>query len=39
MPASLRMGSLCGMDEARVRAMLTQHFEHAGSDPDLAHAM
>jgi hypothetical protein len=27
------------MDEATVRAMLTQHFEHAGSDPDLAHAM
>jgi hypothetical protein len=27
------------MDEATVRAMLEQHFEFAGSDPDLAHAM
>jgi SnoaL-like protein len=27
------------MDEATVRAMLEQHFEHAGSDPGLAHAM
>jgi SnoaL-like domain len=27
------------MDEARVRAMLEQHFEHAASDPDLAHEM
>jgi SnoaL-like domain len=30
---------LCGMDEATVRAMLQQHFEHAASDPDRAHAM
>ena len=27
------------MDEATVRAMLEQHFEYAGSDPDLAHEM
>jgi hypothetical protein len=27
------------MDEATVRAMLMQHFEYAGSDPDLAHEM
>ena len=27
------------MDEATVRAMLKQHFENAGHDPDLAHAM
>ncbi|MGH2962782.1 MAG: nuclear transport factor 2 family protein [Solirubrobacterales bacterium] len=27
------------MDEARVRAMLEQHFEYAGSDPGLAHEM
>jgi hypothetical protein len=27
------------MDEATVRAMLGQHFEFAGSDPDLAHEM
>ena len=27
------------MDEASVRAMLEQHFEHASTDPDLAHAM
>lgn len=27
------------MDEATVRAMLTQHFEYASSDPDLAHEM
>jgi hypothetical protein len=27
------------MDEARVRAMLEQHFEHASSDPDIAHEM
>ncbi len=27
------------MDETTVRAMLTQHFEHAGSDPHFAHAM
>lgn len=27
------------MDAATVSSMLEQHFEHAGSDPDLAHAM
>jgi hypothetical protein len=27
------------LDEATVRAMLAQHFEHARSDPELAHAM
>jgi ketosteroid isomerase-like protein len=27
------------MDAAPVRAMLQQHFENAGSDPELAHAM
>ena len=27
------------MDEATVRAMLRQHFEHAASDPELAHEM
>jgi hypothetical protein len=27
------------MDPATIRAMLEQHFGHAGSDPDLAHAM
>ena len=27
------------MDEATVRAMLTQHFEHAATDPAFAHAM
>ena len=27
------------MDEPTVRAMLQQHFEYAGSDPDLAHEM
>ena len=27
------------LDEATVRAMLVQHFEHARSDPELAHAM
>jgi hypothetical protein len=27
------------MDEPTVRAMLLQHFEYAGSDPDRAHAM
>jgi hypothetical protein len=27
------------MDAARVKAMLEQHFEHASSDPDLAHDM
>jgi hypothetical protein len=27
------------MDEATVRAMLMQHFENSGSDPDLAHEM
>jgi hypothetical protein len=27
------------MDEATVRAMLAQHFENAGSDPDFAHEM
>jgi SnoaL-like protein len=27
------------LDEANVRAMLAQHFEHARSDPELAHAM
>jgi SnoaL-like domain len=27
------------MDEATVRAMLSQHFEQAGSDPDRAHEM
>ena len=27
------------MDAATVRAMLEQHFEHAGSGPDRAHAM
>jgi SnoaL-like domain len=27
------------MDEATVRSMLMQHFEHAGGDPHLAHAM
>jgi SnoaL-like domain len=27
------------MDAATVRAMLEQHFESAGSDPDRAHAM
>ena len=28
---------MCAMDEAKVRAMLEQHFEYAGSDPDKAH--
>jgi hypothetical protein len=27
------------MDATAVRAMLEEHFEHAGSDPDRAHAM
>ena len=27
------------MDEATVKAMLEQHFEYAGSDPDRAHEM
>jgi hypothetical protein len=27
------------MDAATIRAMLEQHFENAGSDPELAHAM
>jgi hypothetical protein len=27
------------MDAATVRAMLVQHFENAGRDPDVAHAM
>jgi hypothetical protein len=27
------------MDEAKVRAMLEQHFEYASSDPDIAHEM
>lgn len=27
------------MDEATVRAMLMQHFEYSGSDPDRAHEM
>jgi SnoaL-like domain len=27
------------MDEATVRSMLMQHFENAGGDPHLAHAM
>jgi hypothetical protein len=27
------------MDAETVRAMLMQHFEYSGSDPDLAHAM
>ena len=27
------------MDEATVRAMLLQHFENSGTDPDLAHEM
>ena len=27
------------MDAATVRAMLQQQFEHAGSDPELSHAM
>jgi SnoaL-like domain len=27
------------VDEATVRAVLTQHFEQGASDPDLAHAM
>jgi hypothetical protein len=27
------------MDEATVRTMLEQHFEHASSDPDIAHEM
>jgi SnoaL-like domain len=27
------------MDAETVRKMLEQHFEHSGSDPDLAHAM
>lgn len=27
------------MDAATVRAMIAQHFEHSGSDPDLAHSM
>jgi len=27
------------MDESTVRAMLEQHFEHARSDPERAHAM
>ena len=34
-----KSGNLCGMDESRVRAMLEQHFEYAGSDPDIAHEM
>jgi hypothetical protein len=27
------------MDAATVRALLTQHFQYSGSDPDLAHDM
>jgi SnoaL-like domain len=27
------------MDQATVRSMLQQHFDHAGTDPELAHAM
>jgi len=30
---------MCGVDAATVKAMLEQHFEYAGSDPDRAHAM
>jgi hypothetical protein len=30
-------GTLCGMDEATVKAMLEKHF--ASSDPDVAHEM
>ena len=33
------MGQVSRLDEATVRAMLAQHFEHARSDPELAHAM
>jgi SnoaL-like domain len=29
----------CGMDAATVRSMLERQFEHAGSDPELSHAM
>jgi hypothetical protein len=28
-----------GVDAPTVKAMLQQHFEHSGSDPDFAHAM
>jgi hypothetical protein len=37
--AALRHGNLIDMDAATARAMLVQHFESAGSDPDFAHAM
>lgn len=30
---------MCAVDAATVRAMLEQHFEYAGSDPDRAHEM
>jgi hypothetical protein len=30
---------MCGVDAATVKAMLEQHFEYSGSDPDRAHAM
>ena len=32
-------GTLCRMDAGTIEAMLRQHFENAGTDPDLAHAM
>jgi hypothetical protein len=38
-PTRSRSGSLSAMDEATVKAMLMQHFEYAGSDPDRAHDM
>jgi hypothetical protein len=30
---------MCAMDAETVKAMLEQHFEHSGADPDRAHAM
>ena len=38
-PQNSRIGQVSRLDEANVRAMLAQHFEHARSDPELAHAM
>ena len=39
MPQNGWIGQVSRLDEATVRAMLAQHFEHARNDPELAHAM
>jgi hypothetical protein len=38
-PQNGRIGQVSRLDEATVRAMLAQHFEHSRSDPERAHAM